>query len=488
MDSEKIYRRLTENIQNKMAKYKEGKSTKDSLNDQLIINISSLCRFLSKREEEKIKEEQERIRRKNEKEKLKGELDKIHKLMLEQEKKEKMEQRKLNKTKKKTKTKPKLSEEMQKLKNEKTNIEENMKKIEEEEQNDLNQTILDVFVPYSRLTKTLQVKLESLNNPIEEENENEKDMSLDGEALNLENSLDHEKIANLIANEDADEEGNEEDGDILMNNANTDYLTNDDLSISMSLFNKPLGFDDPFQMGNNDNNILKKSITGKESINSMANNELGINSSEKSSINNKTEIVVNKEEELKMANEEFKDILKPKVIKEIVNDMSYDYIKYMYNIFKKMKQKANEKENGTNQSKSLNFINQFKSFVLDIGISDKKFYEQCIREIIYNKNELEFSEFLECFKKLINLKFDQTFLKFKFLFYITEREDDEYFKKEELENYFNLLHKCKKICEPEIQEEIRNKLIPKYKKIFPGSDRIYTRKLSLVLEQFFDLK
>ena len=408
--------------------------------------------------------------------------------MLDQEKKEKMEQRKLNKTKKKTKTKPKLSEEMQKLKNEKTNIEENMKKIEEEEQNDLNQTILDVFVPYSRLTKTLQVKLESLNNPIEEENENEKDMSLDGEALNLENSLDHEKIANLIANEDADEEGNEEDGDILMNNANTDYLTNDDLSISMSLFNKPLGFDDPFQMGNNDNNIFKKSITGKESINSMASNELGINSSEKSSINNKTEIVVNKEEELKMANEEFKDILKPKVIKEIVNDMSYDYIKYMYNIFKKMKQKANEKKNGTNQSKSLNFINQFKSFVLDIGISDKKFYEQCIREIIYNKNELEFSEFLECFKKLINLKFDQTFLKFKFLFYITEREDDEYFKKEELENYFNLLHICKKICEPEIQEEIRNKLIPKYKKIFPGSDRIYTRKLSLVLEQFFDLK
>ena len=436
----------------------------------------------------KNKRRKERIRRKNEKEKLKGELDKIHKLMLEQEKKEKMEQRKLNKTKKKTKTKPKLSEEMQKLKNEKTNIEENMKKIEEEEQNDLNQTILDVFVPYSRLTKTLQVKLESLNNPIEEENENEKDMSLDGEALNLENSLDHEKIANLIANEDADEEGNDEDGDILMNNANTDYLNNDDLSISMSLFNKPLGFDDPFQMGNNDNNILKKSITGKESINSMASNELGINSSEKSSINNKTEIVVNKEEELKMANEEFKDILKPKVIKEIVNDMSYDYIKYMYNIFKKMKQKANEKENGTNQSKSLNFINQFKSFVLDIGISDKKFYEQCIREIIYNKNELEFSEFLECFKKLINLKFDQTFLKFKFLFYITEREDDEYFKKEELENYFNLLHKCKKICEPEIQEEIRNKLIPKYKKIFPGSDRIYTRKLSLVLEQFFDLK
>ena len=87
MDSEKIYRRLTENIQNKMAKYKEGKSTKDSLNDQLIINISSLCRFLRKREEEKIKEDLEREKRRIEKDKLQLELDKIHKSMIEQEKK-----------------------------------------------------------------------------------------------------------------------------------------------------------------------------------------------------------------------------------------------------------------------------------------------------------------------------------------------------------------------------------------------------------------
>ena len=485
MDSEKIYRRLTENIQNKMAKYKEGKSTKDSLNDQLIINISSLCRFLRKREEEKIKEDLEREKRRIEKDKLQLELDKIHKSMIEQEKKEKAMQKKSEKPKKKTKTKPKLSEEMLKLKNEKNEVEKKMKLIEEEELNDLNQTILDVFVPYSRLTKSLQLKLESITNPIiEEENEGEKEISLDGEAINLDNSLDHEKIANLIANEDAEEDAFDADGDLLMKNANTDYLTNDELSISMSLFNKPLGFDD---FDNNDNNILKKNplpLNEKESIVPNKNNDANINPPEKMSI----KFEVNKEEELKLANEEFKNILKPKVIKEVVNEMSYDYIKYMYILFQKMKKKSNEDEIETNQSKSLNFINQFKSFILDIGISDKKFYEQCIREIIYNKNELEFGEFLECFKKLINLKFDQTFLKFKFLFHITEREEEEYFKKEELENYFNLLQKCKKIYEPEIIVEIRNKLIPKYKKIFPGNDKMYTRKLSLVLEQFFDLK
>jgi hypothetical protein len=485
MDSEKIYRRLTENIQNKMAKYKEGKSTKDSLNDQLIINISSLCRFLRKREEEKIKEDLEREKRRIEKDKLQLELDKIHKSMIEQEKKEKAMQKKSEKPKKKTKTKPKLSEEMLKLKNEKNEVEKKMKLIEEEELNDLNQTILDVFVPYSRLTKSLQLKLESITNPIiEEENEGEKEISLDGEAINLDNSLDHEKIANLIANEDAEEDAFDADGDLLMKNANTDYLTNDELSISMSLFNKPLGFDD---FDNNDNNILKKNplpSNEKESIVPNKNNDPNINPPEKMSI----KFEVNKEEELKLANEEFKNILKPKVIKEVVNEMSYDYIKYMYILFQKMKKKSNEDEIETNQSKSLNFINQFKSFILDIGISDKKFYEQCIREIIYNKNELEFGEFLECFKKLINLKFDQTFLKFKFLFHITEREEEEYFKKEELENYFNLLQKCKKLYEPEIIDEIKNKLIQKYKKIFPGNDKMYTRKLSLVLEQFFDLK
>ena len=69
MDSKKIYRRLTENIQNKITKFKEGKSNRDHMNDQLILNISSLCRFLHKRDEEKIKEQEEKHNRDEEKEK-----------------------------------------------------------------------------------------------------------------------------------------------------------------------------------------------------------------------------------------------------------------------------------------------------------------------------------------------------------------------------------------------------------------------------------
>ena len=94
LQDEKIYRRLTINMQNKMAKFRDGRSKKDSLNTQLIINISSLCKFLRKNELEKIKEEEERVIRKNKKEELENELDKIKKKMLEQEKIDKKRKKK----------------------------------------------------------------------------------------------------------------------------------------------------------------------------------------------------------------------------------------------------------------------------------------------------------------------------------------------------------------------------------------------------------
>ena len=471
LEDEKIYRKLTINMQNKMAKFKDGKSTKNRLNDQLIINISSLCKFLRKNEMEKIKENELKEIRKNKKKELEEKLEILKKLMLDQEKadrkkREKEKGKKKNKNELNTK---KLSEEMLNLRKEKGEIEEKIKKIDEEDINNQSSTILDVFVPYSRLTKLIQNKLESLNEEIPEEEDAENDnLSLDGDNIDLNNSAEHDKIADLIADEDADNP----DDDL---NANTDFLTNDNLSISLSLYNKPIGFDE-FKTNENVINKRTYSVTDKENIKNPKANEIIMPE-------------INKEEELKKANEEFKGILKPKEIKDLVNEMSYDYIKYMKKLFDKMKLKASENnDDNNNQTKTLNFINQFKSFILDIGISDKKFYEQCIREIIYNKTELKFGEFLDCFKKLLNLKFDEIFLKYKFLLNIVEREEDEYFKKEELDNFFYLIYNCKKVSENEIQEEIRNKLLYKYNKIFPKTDKIYTRKLSLVLEQFFDIK
>ena len=478
MNNDKIYRKLTINIQNKMAKFKEGRSTKDRLNDQLVLNISSLCRFLRKKEEQKIKEEKDREERKKKKNALIAEQKKIIEQILKQEA---IDRGKKN-NKKGLKTN-KLSDEMKKLKKEKIEIEAKIAKLDQEEVESQNQTILDVFVPYSRLTKSLQMKLESLNEEIPEEEDEDNDLVFDGgdlmDAGNNNNNLEQNKIENLIADEDADDQNFEENL-----NANTDYLDNDSISISMSLYQKPVGFDDFKTINeNNNNNNIKNKKEEKENDKDKDNN--------KESIKPKKTIEliqeVKKDEQLKKAYEDFKNILKPKEIKEAVNEMSYDYIKYMYALFQKMLKKSIE-NSSESQNKTLNFVNQFKSFILDIGISDKKFYEQCIREIIYNNSELKFNEFLDCFKKLVNLKFDQIFLKYKFLLNIVEREVDEYFTEEELEKYYTLIFNCKKFNENEIQEEIRNKLVVKYKKIFPKSEKFSTRKLSLVLEQFFDIK
>ena len=477
MNNDKIYRKLTINIQNKMAKFKEGRSTKDRLNDQLVLNISSLCRFLRKKEEQKIKEEKDREERKKKKNALIAEQKKIIEQILKQEA---IDRGKKN-NKKGLKTN-KLSDEMKKLKKEKIEIEAKIAKLDQEEVESQNQTILDVFVPYSRLTKSLQMKLESLNEEIPEEEDEDNDLVFDGGDLmdaGNNNNLEQNKIENLIADEDADDQNFEENL-----NANTDYLDNDSISISMSLYQKPVGFDDFKTISeNNNNNNIKNKKEEKENDKDKDNN--------KESIKPKKTIEliqeVKKDEQLKKAYEDFKNILKPKEIKEAVNEMSYDYIKYMYALFQKMLKKSIE-NSSESQNKTLNFVNQFKSFILDIGISDKKFYEQCIREIIYNNSELKFNEFLDCFKKLVNLKFDQIFLKYKFLLNIVEREVDEYFTEEELEKYYTLIFNCKKFNENEIQEEIRNKLVVKYKKIFPKSEKFSTRKLSLVLEQFFDIK
>ena len=471
--NEKIYRRLTMNLQNKMSKFREGRSTKDRLNNQLIITISSLCKFLRKNEEEKIIQEQEREIRKKKQNKVLEELKKIKELMLEQERKDKEKRMKNQKKEGKKLKTNKLSEEMDKLRTEKGKLDEQLRNLDKEEKDSQNQTILDLFVPYSRLAKSLQNKLDSLNEEIPEEEDEGDDLNLDEEQPNLNNNLESGAFDNLIADEDADEQNMDDDL-----NANTDFLNNDNLSISMSLYQKPVGFDE-FKSGDTylkNQKDSTSSTSDKELIKQSKSNELFIPDD-------------NKEEQQKLANEEFKNILRPKEIKDTVNEMGYDYIKYMYNLFEKMKKKSEENvAENNNQTKTLNFINQFKSFILDIGISDKKFYEQCIREIIYNKTALQFGEFLEVFKKLLNLKFDQIFLKYKFLLNIVERENEEYYSKEELERYYNLIYNCKKINENEIQDEIRIKLLSRYKKFFPKSDKINTRKLSLVLEQFFDIK
>ena len=393
-EQKRIYQRLTENIQNKISNFKEGKSTKNHLNEQLIINICSLCRFLQKRKQEKQKQ-------------------------------------------------------IDKIKNEKDNL-----KINNLNNDNLNETILDVFVPYSRLNKTLQMKLDSLN-VVDEEDE-------DGEKLE----------DNLIANED---EILEQNSDYNINK-NLEYLYGN-RSMSMSLFNQPFENYDPFEQNNN---FLK--INNKNDNNNNNNN--------KNNNDNKDDDFINKKkDEVSKGTITFKEHLKEKVIRTVINEMSYDYISYMLGIFNKLNYyNKNDNSKFSDKKENLTFINIFKNFILELGVSDKKFYEQCVREIIYNKKNFHFNEFLDCFKRLLNLKYEQTFLKYKFLFQITPRKHADFVEESELQRFYDLVGCCKKILDKDLLEKISNFLVSRYKKIFPKDEKLYTRKITMILELFFDIK
>ena len=389
-EQKRIYQRLTENIQNKISNFKEGKSTKNHLNEQLIINICSLCRFLQKRKQEKQKQ-------------------------------------------------------IDKIKHEKDNL-----KINNLNNDNLNETILDVFVPYSRLNKTLQMKLDSLN-VVDEEDE-------DGEKLE----------DNLIANEDEILEQNSDENI----NKNLEYLY-ENRSMSMSLFNQPFENYDPFEQNNN---FLK--INNKNDNNNNNNND-----------NKDDDFINKKKDEVSKGIITFKEHLKEKVIKTVINEMSYDYISYMLGIFNKLNYyNKNDNSKFSDKKENLTFINIFKNFILELGVSDKKFYEQCVREIIYNKKNFHFNEFLDCFKRLLNLKYEQTFLKYKFLFQITPRKHADFVEESELQRFYDLVGCCKKISDKDLLEKISNFLVSRYKKIFPKDEKLYTRKITMILELFFDIK
>jgi len=117
------------------------------------------------------------------------------------------------------------------------------------------------------------------------------------------------------------------------------------------------------------------------------------------------------------------------------NKVCHDYVLAIYDVYNKIRNFASKHH----ESEEFIQINKFKELILNIGISEKKFYEHCIREIIYNRNTLKFSEFIKCFHSILYFKFDQNFIKYKFLFYITPKKNDEFVNSEDLEKFYELI-------------------------------------------------
>lgn len=173
-------------------------------------------------------------------------------------------------------------------------------------------------------------------------------------------------------------------------------------------------------------------------------------------------------------------------VREFAKEMGNEYVVCMKDLFNQI---LNSSKTIKEIPESLRFSHQFKKFVLSIGLSEKKFYEQSIREIIYYKKFFSFPDFLQCFSKLFQMRQEYTFLKYNFLLHITTRLNEQYFKEEELNKFYSLIH-SKRIRDAELENEIKEKLVLKYNQFYPNSNEnvFYLKKLSLVLEFLFDFK
>lgn len=172
-------------------------------------------------------------------------------------------------------------------------------------------------------------------------------------------------------------------------------------------------------------------------------------------------------------------------VREFAKEMGNEYVVCMKDLFNQI---LSSSKHIKEIPESLRFSHQFKQYILAIGLSEKKFYEQSIREIIYYKKSFSFSDFLQCFSKLFQMRQEYTFLKYNFLLHITTRLQEQSFKEEELNKFYSLIH-SKRIRDAELENEIKEKLVEKYKQFYPNqNDVFYLKKLSLVLESLFDFK
>ena len=128
-----------------------------------------------------------------------------------------------------------------------------------------------------------------------------------------------------------------------------------------------------------------------------------------------------------------------------------------------------------------------KSFLLKIGLINKKYYEEIVNSLsfikILNSN---FEIFIKAFSKILKYKDENQIHKYKLLLYLLKPGDEEEINIKHI-NCFMQLIKGKYVYDEEICEDIIHNLISKYNKIYceEASINFNFRKILIILESFF---
>ena len=456
-----IFYNLTNNLTKNLILFKNNEISNTKLNSSMFIIMSLLLKL------------KKNLNKKN------TEIMKIHKIALnfllekENEKLKRIEQIKTINRNKKIYDKRIEIEILNEISEEET--------LQKNKLNNLINPTLDFYIPFNILSLDYEKDFNSINNENNNNNEENKNKISNFEDFPIQKNDFSEEEKNSFIN---DLNNNFDDDDDFNNN---NFLINENLD-SISFTDKKIessniniineNEENYFNNNNNNNSNSINNRNTKNNSNEIENiKEFEIINEEK--FNSK---LLSKFEVQNLYKNEFKNILSEKTFNYYINYMNFDYLKYMLVVYTKIKNKSMLMF----MCEDKMFLNLIKIFILHVGISDKKTYEDILRNLVYKTN-ISFEIFLEIFLKILKMNEEFFINKMKFLLCLIDYDEKNIITLKQLFIFFNFL-KTKLLFDNEIYNDITNNLIPRYKILYSNFDgRTFNiKKIFIILETFFD--
>jgi hypothetical protein len=457
-----IFYNLTNNLTKNLILFKNNEISNTKLNSSMFIIMSLLLKL------------KKNLNKKN------TEIMKIHKIALnfllekENEKLKRIEQIKTINRNKKIYDKRIEIEILNEISEEET--------LQKNKLNNLINPTLDFYIPFNILSLDYEKDFNSINNENNNNNEENKNKISNFEDFPIQKNdfTEEEKksfINDLITNSfDDDDDFNNNN---FLINENLDSISFTDKKIESSNINIINENEENYFNNNNNNN--SNSINNrntKNNSNEIENiKEFEVINEEKFNSN-----LITKFEAQNLYKNEFKNILSEKTFNYYINYMNFDYLKYMLVVYTKIKNKSMLMF----MCEDKMFLNLIKIFILHVGISDKKTYEDILRNLVYKTN-ISFENFLEIFLKILKMNEEFFINKMKFLLCLIDYDEKNIITLKQLFIFFNFL-KTKLLFDNEIYNDITNNLIPRYKILYSNFDgkTFNIKKIFIILETFFD--
>ena len=439
-----IYTSITQSITNDVALFKNNEKNITELNKDMIIKMCLLLNLSKEVEEknEKIVKEQN------------IEIERI--LKLEEKKKQKIQTEQKNKKE----------------------IDESSDEENNEEEYSLNLLInptLQIYIPMNQTSFSLEdnVLVDLKGKLIIDDNliNQKKEINEENDNIIFDLSFEEPVILSNIKKSE-----NKIENNLIFNEKNIDNIElRDNLNLSDLNSNEPI----IFLNDKNKNEISfiphKRAFTicFKQTQNTL---DKGINSQRSTESN--SIISVNN-----IYESEFKNHLSNKIFDYYNKQMHITYLRRLLDIYLQIKNKSNS----ASFCEERMFLNLTKIYLLKIGISDKKIYEDTLRNLVYKGEKCDFESFLNCFLKILKLEEENLIIKYKFLMYLISEKDEVTLN--QLKKYCNELIRSKLIYDEDIYNEIRTKIINKYNSLYKGEYQVFSlRNILLVLESIFENK